>query len=199
MSCPAGTGFEAMAERVSALDGHYTPGRFGAPGDPGVTLTEIAGLTLHQIAAWPDTLEAVAAGAAAAAGVETAPGPRLAVSGSRGALLRIEPLKWWLHGTAAPEIDPQQGATLDLSHSRTQVRIAGEQAAALLNRHLPLDLRETAFPPGSVASSALHHVGVTLWRSAAGYELFLPRGFAVSLWEVLLEGAAQFGAEVGQR
>ena len=64
------------------------------------------------------------------------------------------------------------------------------------NRHLPLDLRPASFPVGSVASTAFHHVGVTLWRSDDGFELFLPRGFALSLWEMLLESAAQFGGEV---
>ena len=66
----------------------------------------------------------------------------------------------------------------------------------LLNRHLPLDLGDAACPVGAVASSGFHHVGVTLWRSTAGFELFLPRGFAASLWEMLSESAAQFGAEV---
>jgi sarcosine oxidase gamma subunit len=39
-------------------------------------------------------------------------------------------------------------------------------------------------------------VGVTLRRSDAGYELFIPRGFAVSLWELLVETAEQFGLEI---
>ena len=59
-----------------------------------------------------------------------------------------------------------------------------------------LDLRDEAFPVGSVASSVIHHVGVTLWRSAEGYELFIPRGFALTLWEGFLESAEQFGVEV---
>ncbi|MGR3913232.1 MAG: sarcosine oxidase subunit gamma, partial [Gammaproteobacteria bacterium] len=98
----------------------------------------------------------------------------------------------------APALAPEHGAILDLSHSRTHLRIGGVQAATLLNRHLPLDLREASFKQGAVASSALHHAGVTLWRSARGYELFIPRGFALSLWEILLESAAQFGAEITQ-
>jgi len=113
-----------------------------------------------------------------------------------GALLRTEPLKWWVFGAPAPELTPDEGVALDLSHSRTHVRIAGPQAASLINRNVPIDLRESSFPEGSVASSVFHHVGVTLWRSQDGFELFLPRGFALSLWEVLLEGAAQFGAEI---
>ena len=85
---------------------------------------------------------------------------------------------------------------LDISHSRTQVRINGPQAESFLNRHLSLDLREQSFPVGSVASSVIHHVGVTLWRSEQGYELFIPRGFALSLWQGLVESATQFGLEV---
>lgn len=185
-----------MAERSSALEGHVTAGRFGAAGEVGIRLAEVPDLVLHQVAAWPESLAAVGAKAAEAAGADAVPGPRAALAGSKGALLRIEPLKWWLVGTAAPSLAPAEGATLDLSHSRCRVRISGPEAATLLNRHLPLDLRDASFPIGTVASSAFHHVGVTLWCSEAGYELFLPRGFALSLWELLLESAEQFGAEV---
>ena len=111
-------------------------------------------------------------------------------------MLRIEPMKWWLLGVAAPAFDAEQAATLDLSHSRTRLCVTGDDAAEFLNRHFPLDLREASFPVGSVASSATHHVGVTLWRSTEGYELFIPRGFALSLWEGFVESAEQFGAEI---
>ena len=184
------------AVRASALDGHYSKGHFGVEGTPGVVFTEIRDLELHQVAAWPDSLAAVGAKAAEAVGAKAAPGPGKAVGGRDAALLRIEPLKFWIFGAPAPELAPEEGATLDLSHSRSHLRVAGGQAAALLNRNLPLDLRAASFPAGSVAASALHHVGVTLWHSGAGYELFLPRGFALSLWEVLQDGAAQFGYEV---
>jgi heterotetrameric sarcosine oxidase gamma subunit len=175
-----------MAEqrRVSALAGHYKTGRFEVDGGCGVTLTEVPDLCLFQMAAWPDTLKGVAELAAKQAESE------------QGHALRVEPLKWWLVGCPAVELTAEQGATLDLSHSRTQIRVSGERAVDLLNRHLPLDLREPAFPAGSVAATAFHHVGVTLWRSEAGYELFLPRGFALSLWELLYESAQQFGVEV---
>ncbi len=172
-----------MVERTSALEGHYETGRFGATGNPGVALREVRDLILWQVAAWPDSAERVAEIAADAAG-------------SNGMLLHVEPLKWWLVGTAPPELSEDQGAVLDLSHSRTHVRISGPAAATLLNRHLPLDFREASFPIGTVASTAFHHVGVTLWRSEKGYELLLPRGFALSLWQMLRESAAQFGYEV---
>lgn len=185
-----------MVERVSALAGHYETGRFGAEREPGVTLSEMRGLVLHQVAAWPDTLASVGDEAARAAGLEAAPGPCRAASGDPGALLRVAPLKWWVFGTAPPELTAEQGATLELSHSWTHVRIGGPEATTVINRHLPLDLGAASFPVGSVGSSAFHHVGVTLWHSQDGYEFFLPRGFSLSLWEMLLESAAQFGVEV---
>ena len=189
-----------MADRASALDGHLVAGVSGIVTEdgPGIVLELLRDLALYQVAAWPDTLEACGAALMEVAGADALPGPGMAIETGSIAVLRTDPLKWWIVGTAAPPPDPSAGAVLDLSHSRTRVRITGPEAAALLNRFLPLDLRENAFPRGSVASSALHHVGVTLWRSAAGYELFMPRGFALSCWEVLMETARQFGVEVRQ-
>ncbi len=175
-----------MVDRISALAGYYRTGKFGILDNDtaGVVLEDVRGLVLHQIACWPDTLDAVAKLATKAA------------SGKETSILRIEPLKWWLLGAEAPEVKAELGNTLDISHSRTRIRVTGDNAAEFLNRHLSLDLREDSFPVGSVGSTAIHHVGVTLWRSVAGYELFIPRGFALSLWEGFVESATQFGLEV---
>ncbi len=187
------------ASRVSALAGHYNAGRFGEgmpDEDPGVILQDMHGLILHQVATWPEAMVKAGDAAAAMVGAKNVPGPCAAITGSKGALLRIEPLKWWVYGSDAPTLTPEQGATLDLSHSRTHVRVSGEDAALFLNRLVSLDLREKSFPVGSVASTAFHHCGITLWRSDDGYELFLPRGFALALWEMMVEIAEQFGVEV---
>lgn len=188
-----------MVDRISALAGFYRTGKFGILGEDqsaGVILEGVRDLVLHQLAAWPESIDAVGRQAAKAAGGQAAPGPCKAEVGSNASLLRVEPLKWWMIGAEAPELDAEQGAALDISHSRTQIRITGSEAVAFLNRQLPLDLREASFPVGSVASSVVHHVGVTLWRSEQGYELFIPRGFALSLWEGMVETATQFGLEV---
>jgi len=185
-----------MVDRASALDGHYKSGRYGAEGEPGVTLTVVRELNLQQLAAWPETVKRVGQLAAAALELDHVPAPGRAAELDHAAMLRIEPLKWWLVNAAAHHLPGDEGATLDISHSRTCIRIHGDNATDLLNRFLPLDLRSASFPRGSVASSSLHHVGVTLWRSRAGFELFIPRGFALSVWEVLFESARQFGVEV---
>ena len=182
--------------RASALAGHYDTGKFGAGEEPGVIVQEVPGLILHQVAAWPDTVEPVARRIADTIGAERALAPCRAVSSATGSALRVEPVKWWLVGVRAPRMDAGEGVTLDLSHSRTRLRVTGADATQFLNRFLPLDLRESMFPLDSVASSAINHVGVTLWRSAAGYEIFIPRGFALALWQGFVEVGKQFGVEV---
>jgi len=185
-----------MVDRVSALAGHNLPSRLGDPGETGVILHNSQDLLLHQVAAWADSIDEVGKTLANTIGAEAVAGPGSAVTGSKGSMLRIEPMKWWLVGIAAPAFDAEQAVTLDLSHSRTRLCVSGEDAAEFLNRHFPLDLREASFALGAVASSATHHVGVTLWRSADGYELFIPRGFSLSLWEGFVESAEQFGVKI---
>jgi heterotetrameric sarcosine oxidase gamma subunit len=183
-------------KRVSALASNYTRGPVDSDGKIGVLLQEVPDLNLWQVAAWPDCLAEIGQKTADAIGVEEAPGPGRAAMQGNQALLRVEPLKFWVIGASAPQILPSSGAILDLSHSRTHVRVAGPEAQILLNRYLPLDLREPSFTSGAVASTVFHHIGVTLWRSPSGFELFLPRSFALSLWELLCQGAGQFGYEV---
>ncbi len=188
-----------QVERVSALAGHYQVGKhglLGADNSVGVTMQDRPNLVLSQIAGWSDTIDEVSSKVAESVGVKSAPGPCRAESGKVSSALRIEPMKWWIFGDAAPELDSAAGCTLDISHSRTHIRINGSRATEFLNRLLPLDLREQSFPVGAVASSVIHHVGITLWRSDDGYEMFIPRGFALVLWEGFVEIAEQFGLEI---
>ena len=193
---------EVTANRVSALAGKYAVGRHGAAGSTGVRFSEAQDLVLWQVAAWPDTIDSVAARLAEATVSSSPTGGSVPGFGQSAftdstALLRTEPLKFWVIGEQPPAYDANDAVSVDLSHSRTLIRLQGAHATTVLNGYLPLDLREDAFPIGSVASTAFHHCGVTLWRSPDHYELFLPRGFGMSLWELLLEGALQYGCEVG--
>ena len=183
-------------KRVSAFTSDYIRGRFATDGKIGVIFQEVPDLNLWQIAAWHDSLDKISLKTAEAIGIEMAPGPgRASIQGNQ-VLLRVEPLKFWFTGDTAPQISPRNGTILDLSHSRSHLRVSGPQAEILLNRYLPLDLRIQSFVPGAVATTAFHHVAITLWRAPSGFELFLPRSFALSLWELLRQGAAQFGYEV---
>lgn len=190
-----------MVERVSALAGHTAPTRFGliGPEGPGVRLSERRLESLWLIAAWPDRLGPTGAAAAKAAGVKAAPGPGTSATGQGGTLLRIEPLKWLLISeaeTPRPALDPADGTVLELGHARTVIHVAGPRAAELMSRLVPLDLRPGRFPEGAVAGTVLHHVGVTVLAREGGYDILVLRSFGLALWELLLETAAQFGAEI---
>jgi sarcosine oxidase subunit gamma len=188
-----------MAEPVSALEGCLAPRSHG-PGTPGIAFGERRIGALWQVAAWPDRLAEAGNAAAGAAGVATPPGPGQSAAGASAAILRVEPLKWWVLADAAlprPEIAPGDGTVLDLGHARTAIRIEGAALPELMARLVPLDLRPGRFPDGSVASTGLHHVGVTLLARAGGVDLFVPRSFARSLFEHVAEIAAQFGVEIG--
>lgn len=166
-----------MANPTSALDGHWISGHHGMS-PAGVSVEQIAGFSLWQVASWPETIH------------ETAE----YVNALGGDALRIEPLKWWV--TGASELASSDSYTvLDLTASRCWLRLSGPNAAQLLNHFLPLDLSDVACPLGSVRSSGFHHIGITLWRTQDGFNLFLPRSFAASLWELIYEVGAQYGID----
>ncbi len=190
-----------MVERASALEGHNAPRQFGliGRGGPGIRLRERPLASLWLIAAWPERLAETGAAAAKAAGVDTAPGPGACVTGTGGTLLRAEPLKWLLISEdeiARPALDAADGTVLELSHARTVIHVSGPDALDLMARMVPLDLRPAAFPEGSVANTGLHHVGVTIVARDGGFDIFVLRSFGLAVWEILIESAAQFGAEI---
>lgn len=195
-----------MLEKSSALAAHYHTGPAGDIGADGrgVTLHEIRDAGLWQVSGWPEAMEAAGERLAGIVGAEAAPGPLKSVAGAKGMLIRVQPFVWWLTradaATAAEAvaIDAEQGTALDLSHSRTVVRIEGRRARDLLNRGLSTDLRPANFSQGSFAGGAIHQVGVHLHHREDGYDLYIPRSFAVTLWEFLTETAAQWGYEVGE-
>tara|TARA_Y100000590_G_C15601296_1_gene970159 strand:- start:642 stop:1232 length:591 start_codon:yes stop_codon:yes gene_type:complete len=195
-----------MVERISALSGHYSKGISGKDNRSGIKIHESKNLSLLQISTWSNTLDTVGVKISKHLDLQDYPGPNKAIANEKVGLLRTEPTKWWIVGQeesishnlsdVANLINDEEGNVLDLSSSRTQIVINGNDSTNLLNRHLPIDLREQSFPIDSLASTAFHHVGVTLWRSKNGYQLFVPRAFALSLWEILIESAHQFGCEV---
>ena len=185
-----------MANRSSALESNYPVGINAANNESRLQLSEIKNLQLTQVAAWPDSINKVGSNIANHLNLNEYALPNKAIVKNSVVMMRIEPLKWWIVGSDVPVLSSDDGTSLDLSHSLTHLEISGQRSSLFLNRHLPLDLREKNFPVNSIASSAIHHVSVKLWRSDTAYHLFIPRGFALSLWEILLETANQFGYEI---
>ena len=185
-----------MVNRSSALESNYLVGHNPTNNESRLQLSEIKNLQLTQVAAWPESVNTVGSNIARHLNLDEYALPNKAIVNNSVVMMRIEPLKWWIIGSKIPALSSDEGTSLDLSHSFTHLEISGPSSSLFLNRHLPLDLRERNFPVNAVASSAIHHVSVKLWRSDSAYHLFIPRGFALSLWEIFLETASQFGWEI---
>lgn len=185
-----------MVNRVSALATNYKISSKKVDEKISLIFQEIKGLDIKQIAAWPSTIQNINLKLANIINMTNAPSFNQALSSNNKHVLRIEPLKWWIIDGGNIEVLSEEGSIVDLSHAFTVIKIKGDSVKYFLNRHLPLDLRDHFFPINYVASSAIHHVSVKIWRTNQGYKLFIPRGFALSIWEILLETASQFGYEI---
>jgi sarcosine oxidase subunit gamma len=190
-----------MVERASSLEGHDAPRQFGliGPDGPGIRLSERPIASAWLIAAWPERLAETGTVAAKAAGVDAAPGPGASATGPGGTLLRTEPLKWMLiseDDVPQPALSDADGTVLELGHSRTVIHVSGASSLDLMARMVPLNLRPSVFPEGSVANTGLHHLGVTLMAREGGFDILVLRSFGLAIWESLIDSAAQFGGEI---
>lgn len=196
-----------MAEILSALaGGHFEAGRHGsAKGAAGVTMAEVTGRDLVQVGAWPETVTAVAGELAGMLGFP-APAPRgpAVRAGDRTAFF-VGPDKIWVTASYADTLGAKLGklwptskaVITELGHSRTIIRVSGPCARDLIARFLAVDLDPAVFPAGRVTAAGLHGLGVTLHHVSDGtYDLYLPRTFALSLFEGIVEVAEQWGVEV---
>lgn len=192
-----------MSDAISPLKGHAEPRTVGQ-GAPGVTLTERRLVSLVQVAAWPDTAEPVEGIVASLLGCappqradSSSGGPEGAILALGAGRLLVESRDPRLAEHLAVQIGPDLGAVTDLSHARVAIRVSGPRAAWVLAKGLALDLHPGAFPPLTVAQSAIHEVGVIVRRlSAESFDLYVYRGFALSFWDWLTEAAAETGYRV---
>jgi len=83
----------------------------------------------------------------------------------------------------------------DQSQGKTQLQVSGADARALLARGIPVELDDAAFAVGDINMTHINHIGVSVMRLAdvdeqPVFELWVMRGFAVSLMEFLTASAA---------
>jgi methylglutamate dehydrogenase subunit D len=190
----------------SALAGFAVPARYGIAGATGIMVSERQGLALATMLARKGQEAALARRVQEMFGIALPAAPRRAAAGSI-AFVWAGPGHWL--AVAETEEGHRFEARLreglaglasvsDQSDGRVVIRISGVRARDVLAKGLPLDLHPRAFAPGHAASTVAGHVGVQLWQldAAPTYELAMFRGFAVSLWQWLIESAAEFGVTV---
>jgi sarcosine oxidase subunit gamma len=165
----------------------------------GARVSRGAAGSLWQAEFWPARAKDGAARIAEAlGGTPPAPGASLSAGGAR--LWRAGPVIWRLMGAegAPPDalawIGPEDGAVAEIGPGWDRLEIRGPAARELMARAVTLDLREAAFPEGSVAATGHRHVAVTVIRpEGGGYDLLVPRSHGKSFAEALARQAARLG------
>lgn len=171
---------------IGALEQHFTmPQAFG-----GVTINVVAASKMWQL----EGFENVDAQVASLTGLDV-PAANAYTQEDDKCLVWLGKDRYiWL--TDVADVASENGLyATDQSQSKTQIRINGEDAKALLARGLQLDLADESFAVGTACTSHINHIGVTVLRltdvdAQPCYEVWVMRGFAVSLMEFLTASAA---------
>lgn len=87
-------------------------------------------------------------------------------------------------------------AISEQSHGRVRISVAGRAVETMLSKLMAADLSLKAFPDGHGATLYAGHVAVHAQRLAESrFEITVLRGFALDIWESLVQASLEFGAE----
>jgi len=194
--------------RRSALEGHDTPGDFGAQREagPGIEIAERRGLAVVQLEGPADEL-IFRNETETLLGFALPRAPGTSVDAGAAAALWIAPNRWLLpmpeaNGQAllpdlAKIVAHRRGGVTELGHARTVIRLSGRDARALLSKGCPLDFHPRACPPGAVAGTVLAALTVVLHQVEEGvFDLYVFRSFGLALWEWLQEAGEEYGVRI---
>lgn len=176
----------SITQDVERLDAHKDDGP--------VWMSECPPTPIWRLSAWPGERTSLETMLSTAFKTDMPGFGESATLAGGAALLRINPLNWLLIGTALTERpDPDIAQAADLGSGLARIRIGGEKAAPLINRFLPIDLREGCFDVGSVAGAGLHGAPVVLHRVAENtFDLFVMRSYLRSFWDLIETNARRF-------
>jgi sarcosine oxidase subunit gamma len=162
---------------------------------------------MAQVATWADTSAQACAIVGEVFGVQPPVRPNTVAGNHQSRVLWLGPDRWLLVWEAGVIEDfastlegrfPSQVATVvELSGGRSVFVLSGLHARDVLAKHVPIDLSEPKFRVGSCAQSAIGNIGVLLHaESEDAIEIYVYRGFAQHLWEMLVDSGEEFGVEV---
>lgn len=198
-----------MADILSALAPVYNVGPVGALGPtPAVTLQERPARNLIQLSGWPENFDAICARIAALLDIRVPVDCLTVTTQEDVSIFRVGPARLWFVSDESSArlrefldtLDAQDAVATEIDHSRTVMRIRGPEARTVLNRGLPIDLENRAFPENVFAQSVIHHIPVLVHRLASpddtAFDVYVPREYARSFWEWLVEAAEPLGGQV---
>ena len=113
-------------------------------------------------------------------------------------VLWMAPSTWLIvstNGKLKDTLEVSYGETTDVSHTRTLMRMSGRNTRDLLSKGCALDLHPKVFQVGMCARTQLAHTPVILHLRdcAGGFDLYVPRSYAVHMWDWLNHAAKEFG------
>lgn len=179
-------------------------GRDGATGERTLLIEAHPPLVLAQLALYRDGAPRAQAVVRAVLGLDLPVSATVVGVAGDVRVYRTGPEQYWVRApdertvaALSTALDPRDGAVTPLSSSRALVSIDGPSVRDVLAKGLAIDLDPSVFRVGQFAQTGLHHVGVLVERRAEqGFDLYLPRTFAVTLLEWLTDAALPFGYEM---
>jgi heterotetrameric sarcosine oxidase gamma subunit len=175
-----------MLERRSALASArpYVSSSLTITERPGFTLTQVTGLGADFEARLTAMLVSLP--------------QRVAVAQVNGShtIFRVGPSQFWIVGPATDATAAMlqnNCAVTPLSHSRVRISLSGTPAREVLAKLAPVDFHVSAFTPGTVALTGIHHTPVTVHCTGEdAFDIYVMRTFAMNLWEVVTDAALEF-------
>ena len=174
--------------RITALNGHITPGEFGAitNGAPGITLSECRPNSIAQVNGGG---EGSAPSSSDWVSLWNGPGQWLVVSNTLSSGELVSQLETTLADTRA--------SVTDLSHARSVTRVEGTPVRDLLAKLCPLDI--DSLRPGDCATSLFGQLTALVHCTGDEcLELYVFRSFGLEMWEMLFDEALEFGVRVAE-
>jgi heterotetrameric sarcosine oxidase gamma subunit len=193
-----------MPELNSPLAAIAKPGRYGSAAKSpktGLVLTEHAPPDILQIAGWAD-FEGAVAPLLDHLGFPGIGNNRTTQSKEDRHLFRLAPDRLWLLSDTKPDLPDELTpagslTTLDITHGRWIIEASGPALEDLLHRLAPIDFRESHFPAGTFAQTAIHKTSVLIWRHAPDRaRIYCPTSGTHALWSFIADTAAPLGYEV---
>lgn len=152
----------------------------------------LATSSAHEISAWPGNEAALGA---AIHGI-----PTVDADGEQF-LFHMSPQRYWLSRTNSAtahehlnSIDAENLAITDLSHALSVIRLSGTHVTEVLAKGLPIDLHPREFPAGSVATSAIEGIVVTVCNTGHSFDVYCRRSYTESLSHWLNDAAQEIFA-----
>jgi len=104
-----------------------------------------------------------------------------------------------LHGT----LKGLHVALVDVTESRTVIRLSGQCARTVLDKGCPIDLHPSSFGPGQVVNTLMARAHIILHQikddentQSPCYEIYVHRSFAEYLWSWIEDASREFGLKI---